>query len=151
MEKGGQVRNYSSVHRPSELQALLWLDSQSFLAGIVDILHSPPSLNIFAAKATWKRIPYPHGIPVVDSFASNYKCIAGSNKCLTGSNKKLVISILIVTTSKALVTSSDTWAKFMGEIPETSCSVRVLVTLLAMASLLTCERSDHFFRNNVRY
>ena len=32
---------------------------------------------------------------LVDSFASNYKCIASSNKCLTGSNKKLVITILI--------------------------------------------------------
>ena len=27
---------------------------------------------------------------LVDSFASNYKCLASSNKCLTSSNKKLL-------------------------------------------------------------
>ena len=30
---------------------------------------------------------------LVDSFASNYKCLASSNKCLTSSNKKLLILI----------------------------------------------------------
>ena len=41
---------------------------------------------------------------LVDSFASNYKCLTSSNKKLFIS---ILINILLVTTSKALVTRSD--------------------------------------------
>ena len=90
-------------HHGMAVKRVVWSPAASVLSSD-RFVHHPKSRTNESTNAVCARVKV-----LVDSLASNYKCIA-SNKCLTGSNKKLVITILIkilfVASSKALVTSS---------------------------------------------